>query len=196
MECLRDQRGRSQGLRLTRVASRDLHPTNDTANLKEAAMSSPELTSFDIDLLELLEIANGKRRPRSFVSLRRRAAVFCSTPRIVEALAYRLTEDRRKKSRTACDPLIEDLVLGGEIERATAGHFPVRGLSGLRRSTRFTDFVHSANPVPYGEGFTRLNDDRSRDGNFAEQGREGSGGIQQVPGSGQSGDPPEDPLNS
>ena len=70
-------------------------------------------------------IANGKRPPPCFVSLRRRAAVFRFHPRIVEELAYRLTEDGRKKSRgRQCDPLVENIVLGGEIERELQGTSP------------------------------------------------------------------------
>jgi hypothetical protein len=78
----------------------------------------------------------------------------------VEALAYRLTEDGRKKSRgRQCDPWTEKLVLGGEIERELEGTSPIDVFKDFVHSKPvFKDFVHSPNPVPRGERLNRLNE--------------------------------------
>ena len=73
-------------------------------------------------------------------------------PHLVSELAHRLTESGRKKSRgRQCDPLVENIVLGGEIERKLQGTSPIEA---------FKDFLdlkqHIPNPVPHGKRLNRL----------------------------------------
>src|SRR4051794_3167080 len=105
---------------------------------------SPELTSFDLDLIDLLHHRRWKEAASLLRELAAKGDYVSFHPSTVGEVAYRLTEDGRKKSRG--DPLIEKLVLGGEIEREMQGTSPAEA---------FTDFVHSKphmlKPVPHGE---------------------------------------------
>ena len=157
-------------------------------------MSSPELTSFDIDLLELLEDRKWEAAASQLYELAAKGGLILLHPRIVEALAYRLTKDGRKKRRSV--PLTEELVLGGKIERAMQGTSPFEVFKAFVHSKpAFKDFVHSADPVPYGEGLTRLNDVADKMGisqSTAEKARAAYNRFLEVANQA----PPEDPLNS
>ena len=92
-------------------------------------MSSPELMSFDLDLIDLLHHRRWEDAASLLRELGGEGRPCFAPPATVEELAYRLTEDGRKKSRgRQCDPLIENIVLGGEIERELQGTSPHRGL--------------------------------------------------------------------
>ena len=159
-------------------------------------MSSPELTSFDLDLIDLLH----HRRWEEAASLLRELAAkgdrVSLHPRTVEALAYRLTEDGRKKSRgRQCDPLIEKLVLGGEIERELQGTSPIEVLrtSCTPNTSRLRAFP---NPVPHGERLNRLNEiarKKNVSQSKAEKARAAYNHFLKVA---NQADPPEDPPNS
>jgi hypothetical protein len=129
-------------------------------------MPSPELMWFDLDLLELLHDRKWEDAASLLRNLAAKGGRVSLHPDIVSELAHRLTEFGRKKSRgRQCDPLIEDIVLGGEIESALQGTSPIEA---------FKDFLdleqHIPNPMPHGERLQRLNEIAQR------KGREGSGG--------------------
>jgi hypothetical protein len=155
-------------------------------------MSSSELLDSDVDLLELL---HHRRWEEAASLLRERAAKGGRISlhwRTVEALAYRLTEDGRKKSRgRQCDPLIENLVLGGEIERELQGTSPIEA---------FKDFLgleqHIPNPVPQRKRLKRLNEIAQWMGNSQSKAEKARAAYNRFLKVANQADPPEDPPNS
>src|SRR3954465_13003403 len=118
-------------------------------------MPFPELTSFDLDLLELLRDRKWEDAASLLRDLAAKGDPVSLHPHIVSELAHRLTESGRKKSRgRQCDPLVEKIVLGGVIERELQGTSPLEV---------FLDFVvhdrpHTPNPVPHRKRLNRLNE--------------------------------------
>src|SRR5688572_30609530 len=117
-------------------------------------MSSPELLPLELDLLEFLK----DRRWEDAASLLRALAAKGNRvslhPRTIEALAYRMSEEGRKKSRgRQGDLLVESVGLGEVVETKLQGASPADSFAAFVH-----DKEHVPQRVPYGERLGRLNE--------------------------------------
>jgi hypothetical protein len=117
-------------------------------------MSSPELMSFDLDLLEFLKDRRWEDAAsvlRALAAKGNRVSLHSGT---VEALAYRISDEGRKKSRgRQGDLLVESVGLGEVVKTKLQGTSPAKNFAAFVQEKE-----HVPQRVPYGERLGRLNE--------------------------------------